>query len=159
MRMRNRNRQVLGWFLILRRPARRTEHKTQVTTQGGRRLRRWAEPRSVGDQSDIDEAADDHLAAAGLPARPAGYEWSVRTLNGFSTAASFYDAVSARINESAAVSSAEVLAEAQRPIKAIDDLATNDPVPPATLRLRLLVVRLRGLPRLALAMRHCKMVW
>lgn len=111
-----------GTERLARRPTDRAEHQTRVTVQVSRRVRRWTEPRSVNDQTDIDEAANEYLAAAGLPARPAGFDWFVRTSSGFSSAATFYDAVSAQINETAAVSPAEVFAQARRAIKALDDL-------------------------------------
>lgn len=111
-----------GVARLRRHPSDRAEHQTQVTMQVGRRVRRWTEPRSVSDQNDIDEAANEYLAAAGLPARPAGFDWFIRKPTGFSGAVTFHDTVSARINETAAVSPTEVLAETRRAIKAIDDL-------------------------------------
>jgi hypothetical protein len=122
-----------GWAAVIaaaagaarlgRRPADRTEHQTKVTMQVGRRVRRWTEPRSMSDQDDIDEATNEYLAAAGLPVRPSGYDWFIRKPDGLSRAVTFYDAVSTRINESAAVSPAEVFAEALRAIEAIDELS------------------------------------
>jgi hypothetical protein len=87
-----------------------------------RPVRRWTEPRTVSDQDDIDEAANEYLATAGLPVRPVGYDWFIRKPDGLSSAVTYYDTVSTRINETTAISPAEVSAEARRVIEAIDDL-------------------------------------
>ncbi|GAA2751841.1 hypothetical protein GCM10009869_17380 [Amnibacterium kyonggiense] len=92
-----------------------------MNVQAGRRVRQWLEPRSPEDQADIDEAANEYLAAAGLPARPAEFDWFIRRPAGYSRPTSYCDAISTRINETAANSPVEVLAEARRAIKAIDE--------------------------------------
>lgn len=114
-----------GVTRLARRPAERAEHQTEVTTRSGRRVRRWTEPRSIDDQNEINDAANEYLVAAGLPARPAGFDWFIRKPTGFTTVATYCDTISALINETDAVSPAEVLAEARRVIASIDSASSR----------------------------------
>ncbi len=75
------------------------QHTVRITTTDHSGTRTETEPRTQRDQDIIDDAIDEYLADASVPAPPRGYRWYQRLPHPYRTRDSFDQAIHTALTE------------------------------------------------------------